>query len=208
VALIQCVDCGVEVSDQADACLNCGRRNTAQATHQQRGDRGFGTIVASLIGLLALLVSGYTAWVQRQQVRAQVWPNIVVGYSDEDRLLAVMNKGVGPALVRSVQVLVDGKPQPNWRHVFDALGLPAVVWRQSALNANVLAPNEQLKFMSIESPADYAQFRQAAGSRFDLHICFCSTLNECWLHSGQNVTTARVEERAACSVPATEQFGD
>jgi hypothetical protein len=203
VSLIQCVDCGVEVSDSADACLQCGRRMAPPGKYQPWRDRGIGTVIASLIGLLALLMSGYTAWIQREQIRAQVWPNIVVGYNDEDRLLAVMNKGVGPAQVRSVQVFVDGKLQPDWRHVFDALGLPTAVWQQSALNANVLSSNERLNFMSLESKADYDQFRQAAATRLDLQICFCSTLNECWLHSGQNVTTASVQEQAACPAPAT-----
>jgi hypothetical protein len=39
-----------------------------------------GAVIASCIGWLALVVSGYAAWIQRQQVRAQVWPNIVLGY--------------------------------------------------------------------------------------------------------------------------------
>ena len=35
---------------------------------------GLAAVIAAFVGLLALLVSGYTAYLQRQQVRAQVWP--------------------------------------------------------------------------------------------------------------------------------------
>jgi hypothetical protein len=35
-------------------------------------------VIAAGIGLLALLVAGYTAYLQRQQVRAQVWPRVEV----------------------------------------------------------------------------------------------------------------------------------
>lgn len=88
-------------------------------------------IIASLIGFLALLVAAYTAYVQRytadiqrEQVRAQVWPYLIPGNSDLTQSLVVNNKGNGPAIVRSVQVLINGKPQPDWNHVLDSLGLP------------------------------------------------------------------------------------
>src|SRR5690348_18440803 len=86
-------------------------------------------IIASLVGFLALLVAGYTAYIERyiadiqtKQVQAQVWPWLVAGNNDNERSIEVLNKGVGPAIVRSAQVFVDGKPQPDWQHVLKALG--------------------------------------------------------------------------------------
>jgi hypothetical protein len=208
MALINCADCGAEISDSALACLKCGRLIRAGRRQHWR-EWEIGAVIASLIGLLALVVSGYTAWIQREQVRAQVWPNLVVGYNDQDHLLAVINKGVGPAQVRSVQMLVDGKAQPDWQHTFDALGLHAVVWQQSTLSENVLAANEKLNFMSLENQADYDRFRRDASTRLDLQICFCSTLNECWLHAGLNVAKASVRPATTCSqLPTATQFRD
>ena len=34
----------------------------------------YDAVIATFVGFLALCVSGYTAYVQRQQVRAAVWP--------------------------------------------------------------------------------------------------------------------------------------
>ncbi len=38
-----------------------------------RGASRYDAIIATLVGFLALCVSGYTAYMQRQQVRAIVW---------------------------------------------------------------------------------------------------------------------------------------
>ena len=72
-------------------------------------------IIASLVGFLALIVAGYTAYIERyiadiqtKQVQAQVWPWLVAGNNDNERSIEILNKGVGPAIVRSAQVFVDG----------------------------------------------------------------------------------------------------
>ena len=56
-------------------------------------------VIAALIGLLALGVSGYTAMLQREQVRAEVWPYLQPGITIEQGSMAtgLENKGVGPA---------------------------------------------------------------------------------------------------------------
>jgi hypothetical protein len=39
----------------------------------------YDAIVATLVGIFALCISAYTAYVQRQQVRAQVYPILELG---------------------------------------------------------------------------------------------------------------------------------
>jgi hypothetical protein len=46
----------------------------ARADKPARGQIRYETIIATLVGVSALFVFGYTAYVQRQQVRAPVWP--------------------------------------------------------------------------------------------------------------------------------------
>jgi hypothetical protein len=154
-----------------------------------RGRRwdAMGVIVASLVGLLALLVSGYTAYIQRQQVRAQVWPYLTKAYvdpadtSDTLRKLAIFNKGVGPAIVRSVQVSVDGKSQTTWQQVFSALNLSSVHFGYSSLAGNVLSPGETLDVLIFKDAPAYSRFRDAMSARARMSICYCSTLGECWM---------------------------
>ena len=60
-------------------------------------------MIATLVGVCALSVAGYTAYVQRQQVRASVWPILEFeGSNTPDIHFTLSNKGVGPAIIRHV----------------------------------------------------------------------------------------------------------
>jgi len=151
-------------------------------------------IIASLVGFLALIVAGYTAYIERyiadiqtRQVQAQVWPWLVAGNNDNERSIEILNKGVGPAIVRSAQIFVDGKPQPDWQHVLEALGTVPHEYSQSTLNPNVLTPGEKVPAIQFADEDDYKRFRAAAVTHLTLmNICYCSTLGECWMYSDRH----------------------
>src|SRR5262252_229744 len=82
----------------------------------------YDVLIATVVGFLALCVSGYTAYMQRQQVRAAVWPILEFDTSNgPDIHLTVANKGVGPAIIRHVIVRVDDQPVKNWNDALDKL---------------------------------------------------------------------------------------
>ena len=139
-----------------------------------------GVIIASLVGLLALLVSGYTAWIQRQQVRAEVWPHVWMAYQDLEHRLTVFNKGVGPAIVHGVRLTVDGKAQPDWEHAFAALGMSMGDYGHSTLAGTVLSPGDALSVVILPDEASYQRFRKAMSAHALMDICYCSTLGDCW----------------------------
>ena len=177
------------------------------ATPPQRGRHrrwdALGIIVASAIGLLALLVSGYTAYIQRQQVRAQVWPYLTVAYQDQERRLTLFNKGVGPGMVRSVRVTVDGKPQRDWRGALAALGLQSIDYRHSTLSETVLSPGESLAVVVFPDDAAYARFRAAMDARGAVDFCYCSTLDDCWAFEDRRSPVKPVVRAVAqCPQPA------
>jgi hypothetical protein len=170
-------------------------------------------VVASLIGFLALGVSGYTAYIQRQQVRAQVWPWLVAGNNDMNYSMEVYNKGVGPAIVRSAQVFVDDKPQPDWTHVLESLAIAKPrEYSQATINPNVMSPGEVLPMIRFHEKDAWERFRAAAHDRMAMNICFCSTLNECWMYSdqrpvGYKVSTQLVNSVGQCPrIPESEIF--
>ena len=53
----------------------------------------YDAIIATLVGLCALCVSAYTAYVQRQQVRAAVWPILEFDSSNAPIHFTLANKG-------------------------------------------------------------------------------------------------------------------
>jgi len=114
-----------------------------EQTETRRASR-YDAVIAALVGLCALCVSAYTAHVQRQQVRAAVWPILEFDSSNAPIHFTLANKGVGPAIIRHVIVRVDGQPVRNWK---EALG-------------RILGPGEHLG-----SESDMSGHVFAAGDR-------------------------------------------
>jgi hypothetical protein len=183
----------------------------ARARGEPRRWDAIAAIVASLIGFLALVVSGYTAYVQRQQVRAQVWPYLILSNYDTDRSLNVFNKGVGPAILRTARVRVDGKPQADWDHVLDALGVAKPREHYiSTIHATVLSPGDRMAIVSFDDEGVYRTFRDAALKRMQTELCYCSTLGDCWAYADSIFGNApKVDPIAECpALPAGESFAD
>jgi hypothetical protein len=169
-------------------------------------------IIASLVGLLALLVAGYTAYIERQQVRAQVWPYLQMGKSDAQGQyeFVALNKGMGPVVVRSVQVLVSGKPVRNWEELQRVVGFdPKGGQVTSSLNGLVLAPGDKIRWIAFQNADDINAFMEDWEKfRVQAHVCYSSTLGETWLITFQMGPLARPHPVPSCKMPAATQFFD
>jgi hypothetical protein len=167
-------------------------------------------IIAASIGLLALCVSGYTAYIQRQQVRAQVWPYLLWASSDTSSQYLWVNKGVGPAQVKSMQVLVDGKPQHDWKTVMRSLQIDPQNYGQSTFNGNVMSAGETLEWLKFKDHSDFQVFRNAATRmKLGFRVCYCSTLGDCWMvDTTQGNGNSRLPVGTCPAVPESAQFDD
>lgn len=187
------------------------------ADERTRGVLRFETIVATFIGICALTVSGYTAYVQRQQVRAAVWPILEFGTSNGPEIrLTVENKGVGPAIVRHVKVTVDGQPMRDWHQALDKmLGPGRHSFAQSTISNHVLSAGESMsvlvphgvdgKPLTPENPDPLYLAMNEARGRVGVEICYCSTLGECWLLRGDEKATSTTEIRT-CPERSADTF--
>ena len=79
----------------------------------------YDAVIATFVGFLALCVSGYTAYMQRQQVRAAVWPILEFDSGNGPIHFSLANKGVGPAIIKHVILMVDDQPVKNWAEVLE-----------------------------------------------------------------------------------------
>lgn len=166
-------------------------------------------IVASLVGLLALTVAGYTAYIQRQQVRAQVWPYLMWANSDSGMDYLWINKGVGPAIIKSAVVLVDGKPQRNWGAVMHSLQVDPHNYGQSTFNHNVISAGETLEWLKFKDHGQFQVFHDAARKHLDFKVCYCSTLGDCWVNdSTRGDGNTRFAFGKCPAVPESQQFDD
>jgi hypothetical protein len=173
------------------------------------------TIIATLVGVSALFVSGYTAYVQRQQVRAAVWPILEYNTSNEPVIRFTLdNKGVGPAIIRHVVVRVDNQPVPNWHNALQKLIGPGNhKFSESTMSSHVLSAGESMDILVPHDEDGGALNFQKAGqlwtrlnegrNRVEVEICYCSTLGECWtLRIGPN-GNATMETRTCPGKSAT-----
>lgn len=150
-------------------------------------------IASGLVALFALAVSTYNVVLQRQQIRAQVWPHLSWTYSQGERFtVQVSNEGVGPAIVKSVQLSVDNRPVPDWKTALERLALPVQQVGYSTLNHGVIPPGQKVTMLAVPNDAMADKLADSFGGRLVLEVCYCSVLNECWDLEGP---------RARCPTP-------
>src|ERR1700751_2034649 len=145
------------------------------------------TFIATFIALLAVSVAGYTAYMQRQQVRAAVWPILEFDTSNQpDIHFSLANKGVGPAIIRHVIVKVDGRPVINWREALEKLLGPGEHrLSESDMHSHVLSAGESMTILtprdSENNPLNFDRSNplwvkmNEARPRVAVEICYCST---------------------------------
>jgi hypothetical protein len=176
------------------------------------------TFIATFIALLAVSVAGYTAYMQRQQVRAAVWPILEFDSSNgPDIHFTVSNKGVGPAIIKHVVMNVDGQPVKNWNEVLDKfLGPGKHRYTESDITGHVFSAGESMDVFTPRDPdGNPIAFDKSNPlwiqmdknrPRLTTEICYCSTLGECWiLHSGGS-TPPRTTASRRCPVSSGITF--
>ena len=170
------------------------------------------------MGVCALCVSGYTAYMQRQQVRAAVWPILEFDSSNgPDIHFTLSNKGVGPAIVRRVIVTVDGQPVINWTVALEKLlGPGAHHYSESDMNGHVLSAGESLTILTPhDTDGNPVTFDKSNSlwvklnenrKRVAIEICYSSTLGECWTLRGGAMTSGMTTETRACPSRSATSF--
>jgi hypothetical protein len=143
-------------------------------------------IGALFVSAVAMISSFAQVSLQRNQERAMVWPHVSARphYSQEGYSFIATNKGLGPALVRKVELRVDGKLVDGWGKTLDTMlgAKHGYGWdkiKSNDLEDTILGPNEAVVLFSV--PWD-ERIRTSfgTGNRVSARICYCSFLDECW----------------------------
>ena len=163
-------------------------------------------LAAGVVSLSALAVSIYEAYLMREQQAASVLPIIDfwAAYNPgESYSLNLANKGLGPAFMKHIEVLVDGDSHRNWISVTEAMTGSRVALNESALIGSVLAPGEVNTMLSIADAEDgTAVWRQA--DRIQLNVCYCSVFENCWTTSVTNLNTGSPTTQAIDACPQAD----
>ena len=143
------------------------------------------SLAAGVGAICAVAVSLYQTALAREQQRASAWPHLAQANSyvtGQPYVRQVENVGVGPARVRSFAVLVDGRPARSWGAAVRALtGRPDSGLVYSSLGrGSVLPPGAVRTVLRLPPGPQALGFWQAAQTRLETVICYCSIYDECW----------------------------
>jgi len=207
----------LEQTDQrlAQALELLARRDAAPVKRGRDWD-AYAAVIATFIGLLALAVSGYTAHVQRQQLRAQVWPHLRIDFSTINPGYHVINQGTGPARVTAARVTIGGVPVRSWDALWAIVGFvgdEGII--RSSIDRSVLLPGKEL---TVVQPKDDDVSRRKFFALLPhgaypvtypvvMTICYCSVLDECWVaESGSRLPDDEPIDH--CPIAAIQRFAD
>jgi len=188
-----------EARDQMDAA--------DETVPRRRNWAAYSAVIATLVGLLALVVSAYTAMLQQQQVRAQVWPRLQLMSSGSLQEVLVMNKGVGPAVIESVRIHVDGVAQRDWKMLEKTLGVTPAEYVQSTVNGTVISGGERYVMANFPERQVWERIRPQL-QRMHRRLCYCSTLEECWVVETTLNGANKYESVNRCGRIEAEEFND
>jgi hypothetical protein len=164
----------------------------------------YAAVIASLVGLLALAVSAYTAYVQDQQLRAQdeqlraqgeqlraqVWPHLRLSFSGANVWFMALNEGTGPAWIVAMRVTMHDKPRDKvirgWQQVGRAAGFTEeFAYSMSSFSGTVLPPGKEMVLAEAKggehSRAQFAELFPHGSHPLSITVCYCSIFRDCWI---------------------------
>lgn len=146
---------------------------------------------AAFVSLTTLCVYIYQAKIMKEQQRIGVWPYVEwLTSNTDDYHFTVRNKGIGPAIIKKVEMTLDGQPIANNAALVHAvLGKDSTLqWNNSTVQGRVLSPNEEVISFAIPNHKDGLAFENKLATRdFNMTISYCSVYGDCWISSGITV---------------------
>ncbi len=154
-------------------------------------------LAAIIVSILTLFVYIYQAGIMQEQQHASVWPYVEwdMTISSEDGFyISVINKGVGPAIIRSTTLKLDGESiESPLIYLEKIVGrLDSVALFSAMIDKRVIAAGETLELFHV-----YTDIRHKLPSdiyrRTSYEICYCSIYGDCWTSQGFNVVKSRCD---------------
>jgi hypothetical protein len=183
-------------------------------------------VIGIFTGAVALYAALNESDSASKQLYASVWPHIETGsdrftkeavarrdefHGIEGPLFrfTVLNSGIGPARIASVQVIVDDKPQLSWAQALESLIGPInTTFGSSTLGGRVIRAGETVYPLTLMGEPAQRLEDALSGSadrsqRIAMRICYCSVFDQCWLKEDQAARedAARGEPRSVEKCP-------
>jgi hypothetical protein len=170
--------------------------DTEHHRHHQTGHRWLDitlAVSAVAISLTSLFLALQHGRVMERMVEANTWPYVIVGVSTsrEDGTphvtLWMVNKGVGPAKIESVEVFYEARAMGDAQGLLKAILVPPdpnrhFVLLRSDVISTVLSARETVNLVDLDvknySEDEYSRVG-AAFTKLEFRACYCSVFDEC-----------------------------
>lgn len=191
------------------------------AARRQWGPDLWIALASMLTALSALGLAIYEARLARTHNHITMRPFIQLPFLDtkEGAGIVMDTAGLGPSILRSFYVYVDGKPQRDWLQFYRSLGLPepsppatpSFEYAVPAVGA-LYSPGSVNRLFWVPAGPVADRLRSQL-SRVDILMCYSSLYGESWSLQ----TSGKHEQVDACPIPDVpgvvfkapiEQFGD
>jgi hypothetical protein len=171
-------------------------------------------VSAVFISLMSLFLAIQHGRVMEKMVQANTWPFVMVYVSTSNLdatphvSIHVANKGIGPAMVESLEVFNNGVAQRGTQALLRALlkstdlgrHIPAV---RSDVVDEVLAARDDFSIVDLDArnfTPQETDLLQSGVARLTFRVCYCSVFDECSVLDTRK-TPIRPVSTKACAVP-------
>ena len=169
---------------------------TEHHEHRHTGHRWLDitlAVSAVFISLISLFLAIQHGRVMERMVEANTWAYVSVDFSNADAVtyqphtrLLILNKGVGPAKIQSLELFYKGSVVAGPHALAYAILRRGEARSHSFVTSDVrgivLSAKEELNFLDFKvdsyPPDDYTALAQGM-SKIDFKVCYCSVLDEC-----------------------------
>lgn len=151
----------------------------------------FIALTALIVSISAVVVGTYEASLQRAHDRAEVWPHLelTTWATPKGAEIRLENAGIGPAIVHSVEVRVDGRPAHDWNDVLEAItGKRPHDLSNSTSADHVIRAGDRVTLVGAPA-ADLPPGMWDYVKRVSIRVCYSSVFGESWLLESKHLGT-------------------
>jgi hypothetical protein len=173
-------------------------------------------ISAIVISLVSLTVGIHHGRVQQELVAANSWPFLTwrpstdLGGGHPTFSMAILNSGVGPAVLEKLVVRYKGEPVRGWLELLQACcgvsrsitpnELQNIGFESGGAPKSIIRANESVLLLRLgrlpERPEIWERL-SAARLELTFEACYCSILGDCWDSDLQSLHPSPVEQCTA-----------
>lgn len=155
-------------------------------------------IMAIVINIITVSVYMYQAHIMQEQQHASAWPYVewLPSFNEETYYVEISNNGIGPAIIKNVDIRLDDKHFPHIDSLFiELIGTDYFPHYKSTVENRVLPAGKSIRLFQVNS-AKWAQqvFDKMLTHEFKLSICYESIYGDAWTSEGREVTESKCKD--------------